>query len=223
MVLPVILTGSLRDRIATTDVDQDRTPAERTDALSVDSGSKLGDGGDAADPFRCDTVKSLVLSNPIVSSGTVAAGQMATLQITLTASDPNGYVSYPGAVITSSTAGVTFASNISGPPGSDIDGTTSKPITFYVTFDSSIARGTGSWFGRSVAGAGDVNGDGYADVVVGAEGNGSGGAGWAYVYLGGVTGLATSPAVRWVGPNNGSAFGRTVASVVLARIGPVSL
>ena len=37
--------------------------------------------------------------------------------------------------------------------------------------------------------------------------NGSGGAGWAYVYLGSGTGLATSPAVRWVGPNNGSAFG----------------
>jgi hypothetical protein len=83
--------------------------------------------------------------------------------------------------------------------------------------------GIGSWFGRSVAGAGDVNGDGYADVVVGAEANGSGGAGWAYVYLGGAPGLATSPAVRWVGPNNGSAFGRTVASVVLVRIGPVSL
>lgn len=140
---PGDLDGSVRDRIDTTDVDLDRTPAERTaDALLVDSGSKLDDGGDAADPFRCDTVKPLVLSNPIVSSGTVAAGQMVTLQLTLTDSDPNGYVSYPGAVITSSTAGVTFASNISGPPGSDIDGITSKPITFYVTFDSSIPRGT---------------------------------------------------------------------------------
>ena len=36
--------------------------------------------------------------------------------------------------------------------------------------------------------AGDVNGDGYADVIVGAYGNDAGGssAGRAYVYFGGV-------------------------------------
>jgi hypothetical protein len=43
------------------------------------------------------------------------------------------------------------------------------------------------FFGLSVSGAGDVNGDGYADVIVGATGNDAGGpdAGSAYVYYGG--------------------------------------
>jgi hypothetical protein len=43
------------------------------------------------------------------------------------------------------------------------------------------------YFGASVAGAGDVNGDGYADLIVGAYGNNAGGAdaGRAYVYHGG--------------------------------------
>jgi hypothetical protein len=41
-------------------------------------------------------------------------------------------------------------------------------------------------FGQHVAGVGDINGDGYADVIVGAPGNGAGGegAGRAYVYSG---------------------------------------
>jgi hypothetical protein len=44
-------------------------------------------------------------------------------------------------------------------------------------------------FGACVRGAGDVNGDGYGDVVVGASG-----VGVAYVYLGGPGGLAATPA-----------------------------
>ena len=43
----------------------------------------------------------------------------------------------------------------------------------------------GDDFGCSVATAGDVNGDGYADVMVGAYGYSSGTTGRAYVYLGG--------------------------------------
>jgi hypothetical protein len=44
----------------------------------------------------------------------------------------------------------------------------------------------GDAFGYAVGPAGDVNGDGYADVIVGAYGNDAGGsaAGRAYVFLG---------------------------------------
>ena len=69
-----------------------------------------------------------------------------------------------------------------------------------------LSRGlTGIWsdqgetasdfFGRSVASAGDVNGDGYADVIVGAYFNDDGGnaAGEAYVYHGSASGLSSTP------------------------------
>jgi hypothetical protein len=56
-------------------------------------------------------------------------------------------------------------------------------------------------FGFAVAGGGDVNGDGYGDVLVGAPGQEGGqiGAGAAYLFCGGPGGLEASP--RW------SAFG----------------
>ena len=72
-------------------------------------------------------------------------------------------------------------------------------------------------FGFSVATAGDVNGDGYADVVVGARGHDSGSVvnsdrGRAYVYLGSASGLATSPAWTGSGDENGAEFGYSVAT-----------
>jgi hypothetical protein len=57
----------------------------------------------------------------------------------------------------------------------------------------------------AVAGAGDVNGDGYADVVVGAEGVNA-----AYVYLGGANGPSSSP-FTLVGP--GASMGQFGVSV----------
>jgi hypothetical protein len=51
------------------------------------------------------------------------------------------------------------------------------------------AGDTNASFGDSVASAGDVNGDGYADVIVGADGVDSY-AGAAFVYLGGAMGLS---------------------------------
>jgi hypothetical protein len=60
---------------------------------------------------------------------------------------------------------------------------------------ATLAGAAGSSFGAAVAGVGDVNGDGYDDVVVGAPG-----AGQAQLFLGGPSGLATRPAATLGGP-----------------------
>jgi hypothetical protein len=57
----------------------------------------------------------------------------------------------------------------------------------------------------------DVNGDGFADLAVGAQGAMSG-TGQVYVYLGGTAGLATTPATTLTGPEANGAFGKSVAS-----------
>ncbi len=71
--------------------------------------------------------------------------------------------------------------------------------------------GSGGEFGHSVASAGDLNGDGYADIVVGAPAPMSR-TGRAYVYLGSTTGLATTPATTLTGPDGANGlFGVSVA------------
>ena len=72
----------------------------------------------------------------------------------------------------------------------------------------------GAHFGRSVASAGDVNGDGYDDVIVGADGWDSSSAnseGRAYVYLGSAFGL-TLPITRDPTDELDAAFGHSVDS-----------
>ncbi|MEM1057474.1 MAG: integrin alpha, partial [Bacteroidota bacterium] len=68
-------------------------------------------------------------------------------------------------------------------------------------------------FGTSVAGAGDVNGDGYADLIVGAPENDAGGlnSGRAYVYFGG-PGSGVTPDLILTGETSGDNFGAAVAS-----------
>jgi hypothetical protein len=69
-------------------------------------------------------------------------------------------------------------------------------------------------FGYSVASAGDVNGDGYADVIAGAPDydNGQSDEGRAFVYHGSATGLSTTP--NWTAESDqaGADYGVSVAT-----------
>ncbi len=71
----------------------------------------------------------------------------------------------------------------------------------------------GDGFGRAVAAAGDLNGDGYHDVAIGADGcdGGGGDAGCVAVFYGAAAGLAATPSLILDGPQAGAAFGRFVA------------
>jgi len=71
------------------------------------------------------------------------------------------------------------------------------------TSPSTTLAGTGT-FGNSVASAGDVNGDGYSDVIVGSASTGA-----AYIFLGSASGLSSSPATTLTGLGS---FGLSVAS-----------
>lgn len=68
----------------------------------------------------------------------------------------------------------------------------------------------GDLFGYSVSSAGDINGDGYSDVVIGAPGRSSG-TGAAYFYLGGPGGLGALHALRTGDAQAGCKFGFSVA------------
>jgi hypothetical protein len=77
-------------------------------------------------------------------------------------------------------------------------GLASAPVT--------LSGPSGSQFGNCVASAGDANGDGYGDVIIGAIASNT-----AYLYLGSTTGLVATPATL-TGPS-GSKFGYCVAGV----------
>jgi len=88
---------------------------------------------------------------------------------------------------------------------------TGLPITPNWTAESNQAN---ALFGACVAAAGDVNGDGYSDVIIGAwqYTNGEANEGKAFIYYGSAAGLSLT--ANWTAENNlaGSSFGFSVAS-----------
>ncbi|MEE9432442.1 MAG: integrin alpha, partial [Melioribacteraceae bacterium] len=68
----------------------------------------------------------------------------------------------------------------------------------------------GDKFGTAVSSAGDVNGDGYGDVIVGADGN-NGNTGKAYIFFGGNI-INNMPDVTLTGEAFGDRFGYSVST-----------
>ena len=90
---------------------------------------------------------------------------------------------------------------------------TIDPLSSTANWTAEINQGSAN-FGWSVATAGDVNGDGYSDVIVGAPNydNGQTDEGGVFVYHGSITGLSLSPS--WTKEINqvSAKFGWSVAT-----------
>jgi hypothetical protein len=71
----------------------------------------------------------------------------------------------------------------------------------------------GAFFGSSVSAAGDLNGDGYGDVLVGAPGEGNGMQGRVHIFLGQAGGLGSIAEQVLTGTETGGEFGAAVAGV----------
>lgn len=71
-----------------------------------------------------------------------------------------------------------------------------------------------AYYGRSVSSAGDVNGDGYSDVIIGAThyDNGQNEEGMTFLFNGSASGLATSPSWTAEGNQVNAFFGSAVSS-----------
>jgi hypothetical protein len=117
-----------------------------------------------------------------------------------------------------------FGDLVAGAPGADVGGTDSGAAylffggtgtSFDPTPDATLSGDApGDAAGQRVAGAGDVNGDGFADLVVGAPQNDAifSNAGAAYVYLGGSGGFSTAADTVLSGEAGSDNFGDLVAS-----------
>lgn len=103
---------------------------------------------------------------------------------------------------------------VTSAPTHSIEGNSSGRVYVYSGKDGKLLLTLGSGdlsetFGRHVSGAGDINGDGHSDVIVGAPGNSSAGqgAGRAYVY----SGKDGAVLLTLDGEKAGDAFGSAVA------------
>ncbi|MEY3210956.1 MAG: hypothetical protein RIT28_1437, partial [Pseudomonadota bacterium] len=101
-----------------------------------------------------------------------------------------------------------YAATIEVHPG---DGSSFAPTPTVVLSDPYKPEAQSSW-GQVFDVVGDVNGDGYDDLAVGVTRYASTTVGQVWVYLGGASGLSTTPAFTLEAPDKHTDFGATVST-----------
>ena len=140
---------------------------------------------------------SLIAAACFGLTASFAQAQSISFQATFTASDLNGNVGAAGDINNDGVPDIIAAEDRSASDRVSILSGVDGSVLNTITGDPS------GNFGFSVDGAGDVNGDGYGDVIVGAPANGSGS---AFVYSG------QDGSVLWSfsGDSDGDGFGGSV-------------
>jgi len=198
--------------------------------ISEQKDSALGVAVSTAGDVNNDTYDDVVIGASGYPNGGLAYvflgaadGLTVTRGLTLTINQPAaqfGYaVSHAGDI-----NGDGYADIIIGAPGYDIISGTSDVGAVFVYYGATEGISTtssalygdqnGSRFGASLSGAGDVNNDGYADIVVGAQyySRTVTNEGAAFVYLGSPTGVITVPQRVLVGGQLAALFGAAVGT-----------
>ena len=186
------------------------------DALGGYLGVSVAGGGDVngdgysdviagAYAYNSNTGRAYVYTNTLTGEDIpdfVATGEAAANYFGVSVSgagDVNGD-GYPDVIV-----GADFYNSLTGRAYIYFGGSAMNNIAdVTLTGESTIIN-----FGSSVSEAGDVNGDGYSDVIVGAY-NYSSGKGRAYVYLGGSS-MNTVVDVIMTGEASGNIFGNSVS------------
>lgn len=171
--------------------------------------------GDGFDDVAIGAAYGVSTAGDVAGNVTVYLGSSAGLRTSAAQRLDGEEIQFPFATVASAgdVNGDGYADLLVGAPGTLIDrqpavgsvslflggrtGVSARPAR--VLYGVAASQG----FGMSVAGAGDVNRDGFADVIVGAPGSGT-----ADVYLGAASGLAASPSIVLRGDGQ---FGRSVA------------
>jgi hypothetical protein len=200
-----------------------------SDQVGANFGWSVGTAGDV----NGDGYSDVIVGAPLYDGGHDNEGQAYVYH-----GSPTGLTTSPNWTAESDQAGANFgysvgtAGDVNGDGYSDVivgapyydSDETDEGLTYVYHGSATGLSTTADWtaesdqigasFGYSVGTAGDVNGDGYSDVIVGAPyyDNDQTDEGWAYVYQGSATGLAAS--VAWTAESDqaGASFGWSVGT-----------
>jgi hypothetical protein len=197
-------------------------------AESDQAGAEFGNAVGTAGDVNGDGYADVIVGSPYCDNGQmdegrafVYHGSVAGLSTTpgWTAESDQGGAQFGYSVGTAGDVnGDGYADVVVGSPYYDNGETDEGRAFVYHGSSTGLTTGLADWvaesdwagaqFGHSVGTAGDVNGDGYADVVVGADhyGNDQQHEGRAYVYHGSSTGLTIGPAAWTVESDHANAY-----------------